>query len=106
MLAQRLSLSLPTIKNVSPEGFDNLYSLDFDGVDDYVKWGDADVFSINDSGANRGFSISAWIKTTGSQDEIISKIDGSNNEYKFEVGRNGKLEFVVLVIMMEVWHKE
>ena len=79
----------------SGAGFENLYSLDFDGTNDYVDFGDADVFSINDSGANRGFSISCWIKTTGSQDEILSKVDGSNEEYKFEVGRDGKLEFIV-----------
>ena len=35
MLAQKLGLSLPTIKTVSA-GFENLYSLEFDGVDDYL----------------------------------------------------------------------
>ena len=42
--------------------FENLYSLSFDGVDDYVTFGDADVLTPNNSGANRGFSFSFWVK--------------------------------------------
>lgn len=80
--------------NAPSGGFENLYSLDFDGTNDYVTFGDADVFTPNNSGANRGFSIACWIKTSGGggQDEILSKMDGSNDEYKFEVGRDGKLD--------------
>tara|TARA_R110000737_G_scaffold205578_2_gene224162 strand:- start:9890 stop:11038 length:1149 start_codon:yes stop_codon:yes gene_type:complete len=54
--------------------YNNTYSLDFDGVDDYLTFGDSDVFTPNNSGANRGFSISFWVKlsTTGGG-AIISK---------------------------------
>lgn len=40
----------------------NNYSLAFDGVDDYMTFGDNDLWSINGSGGNRGFSISIWAK--------------------------------------------
>lgn len=40
----------------------NTYSLDFDGVDDYVTFGDNDLWTPNGSGGNRGFSISIWVK--------------------------------------------
>tara|TARA_R110002167_G_scaffold43544_2_gene131479 strand:- start:1379 stop:2176 length:798 start_codon:yes stop_codon:yes gene_type:complete len=48
----------------APSGasFENLYSLEFDGVDDFVTFGDADIFTPNSSGSNRGFSISFWVK--------------------------------------------
>ena len=54
--------------------FENLYSLDFDGVDDYLTCGDSDVLTPNSSGANRGFSISFWVlpSVTGGE-MIISK---------------------------------
>jgi hypothetical protein len=93
MLALKQGLSLNTIKTLGGGGaaFSNVYSLDFDGVDDYVNFGDADVFSINSSGANRGFSLSCWIKTTGGQDEIISKLDGSNLEFVVFGDNNGSV---------------
>jgi hypothetical protein len=87
MLAQRLGLSLPTLKNVSPGGFDNLYSLDFDGVDDYVTMGDQLVFTPNSSGADRGFSVSCWIKTSSNRKGIISKIASGQYEWIIEIDR-------------------
>ena len=47
----------------SGAGFENKYALDFDGVDDYVTFGDEDVFTPNNSGANRGITFSLWFKT-------------------------------------------
>ena len=58
--------------------FANTYSLDFDGVDDYVDFGDASVFTPNTSGANRGFSISFWIKLPSggtANKKILAKSD-------------------------------
>ena len=83
--------------NAPSGGYENLYSLDFDGTNSYVDFGDSDAFSINESGANRGFSVSCWVKTTGTSDTIISKsLSGStNNEYQLEVGRDGKVTFWV-----------
>tara|TARA_R110002012_G_scaffold162825_2_gene325154 strand:- start:230 stop:1030 length:801 start_codon:yes stop_codon:yes gene_type:complete len=57
-----LSLSLPSIKTGGASAFKNLYSLDFDGVDDYVDFGDQDIFTPNNSGGNRGMSFSYWAK--------------------------------------------
>ena len=60
----------------SAAAFANLYSLSFDGVDDYVTCGDANVFTPNNSGANRGFSFSFWIKLPDPTSNIvISKND-------------------------------
>jgi|TARA_R110002110_G_scaffold111918_1_gene278485 hypothetical protein len=98
MLAKKLGLSLPTIKTVGSGGgaaYSNVYSLDFDGTNDYVTFGDADVFSIDNTGT--GFSISAWIKTTGTADTILAKneLSATEAEYDFGVGRDGKLNFYV-----------
>ena len=41
----------------------NLLALEFDGVNDYVELDDANVFTPNSSGADRGFSISIWFKS-------------------------------------------
>jgi hypothetical protein len=55
-----------TILNVLTPAFDNTYSMDFDGIDDYV-----DVFAsatvptaFQSIGDNNSYSISSWIKTT------------------------------------------
>jgi hypothetical protein len=95
MLAQKLGLSLPTIKTGGAAAFENLYSLDFDGTNDYVTFGDAAAFSIDNTGT--GFSVSAWIKTTGTSDTVLSKnaVTSTEAEYKLEVGRDGKLSFFV-----------
>ena len=58
----------------SGAGYENLYSLDFDGVDDYVSFGDKDIFTPNDSGANRGMSFSFWYKSSDVlQQRLINK---------------------------------
>tara|TARA_R110001592_G_scaffold198978_2_gene447401 strand:+ start:2778 stop:3572 length:795 start_codon:yes stop_codon:yes gene_type:complete len=61
MLALKLGNSLSNIRG-GGAAFKNLYSLDFDGIDDYLTCGDANVFTPNNSGADRGFSISFWVK--------------------------------------------
>ena len=78
--------------------FPNVYSLGFDGVDDFVTMGDADVFTPNSSGANRGFSMSFWVKVPAIGQKIISKnytfSAGSRRfEYKVNTDFNGKLNF-------------
>ena len=42
-------------------GFPNVNSMAFDGTNDYIDMGDADVFTPNSSGADRGFTMSYWI---------------------------------------------
>jgi len=75
----------------APSGasFENLYSLEFDGVDDFVTFGDADIFTPNSSGSNRGFSLSFWVKLPSSGGGIlISKqefFSGGTFFYEYEV---------------------
>ena len=73
----------------SAAGFDNLYSLDFDGVDDYVTCGDSNVLTPNNSGANRGFSFSFWMKATDpTSQRVMSKntlYDSGANHYEYSI---------------------
>ena len=78
----------------SSAGFENLYSLEFDGSN-YVQFGDNDVFTINDSGANRGMSWSAWIRPDTANKFILTKDDGSGTEWYLKVGKGSRVEMVV-----------
>ena len=78
----------------SGAGFGNLYSLDFDGVDDYLSLGDADAFTPNSSGANRGFSLSFWINSSASE-KLFSKNIGGGNEYECVVRYNGNAKLTL-----------
>ena len=77
----------------------NNYSLAFDGVDDYVTFGDNDLFSIDDSGAGRGFSLSIWIKLSEiSTQWIVNKNGAYDNgayhyEWLFSVRFNGQIRY-------------
>jgi len=75
-------------------GFENLYSLEFDGSN-FVQFIDKDVFTINDSGANRGMTWSAWIRPDASNKTILSKADGSGNEWKLRVGKGSRIEMQI-----------
>jgi len=87
-----LSLSLPSIKTVSASAFKNLYSLNFDGVDDYVDFGDKDIFTPNYSGANRGMSWSFWVKAADiTQQRMFSKgglFYSGSNKYEYLITTN------------------
>jgi len=72
MLSLSNKLSLNSGNNVDSK-FTNLYSLAFDGVDDFLSMADSDVFTPNNSGANRGFSVSFWVKTASASEPIIAK---------------------------------
>jgi hypothetical protein len=59
------NLIIPYLSNMGVQTtppFTNTYSLDFDGVDDYVDLGDSDDFSFGNGTTDSPFSISAWIK--------------------------------------------
>ncbi len=53
------------------------YSLDFDGVDDYVDMGDVELFDFS---TDINFSIGAWVKTdeTDINNGIVTKADNSS----------------------------
>tara|TARA_R110001592_G_scaffold121426_2_gene326995 strand:- start:3572 stop:4336 length:765 start_codon:yes stop_codon:yes gene_type:complete len=77
--------------NAPSAGFENLYSLEFDGSN-YVQFLDKDVFTINDSGANRGMTWSAWIKPDAANKDILTKDDGVGTEWKLKVGKGSRIE--------------
>ena len=70
---------------------DNVYSMDFDGVDDYIDLGTGlNIFRYN---INESYSVSLWCKSTSSSlDRAI--INLGSNAYKFYLAiGNGKLAF-------------
>jgi len=80
----------------APSGAEfNLYSLDFDGVDDYLSLGDADAFTPNSSGANRGFSMSFWINSSNTSQQVFSKNIGGDSEYDCIVRYNGNCKLTL-----------
>ena len=80
--------------------FSNVYSTEFDGVDDYVDCGDNDNLSFGDASTDSPFSLSAWIKIpSGSTGFYIcskNRYDSppSRDEYAFYIsGTPKKLVF-------------
>jgi len=94
MLSLRQGLGLDTIKT-SGAAFENLYSLDFDGVDDYLNLGSGDALSPNSSGADRGFSISFWIKSSSASQQVFSKNISGSNEYECVLRYNGNCKLTL-----------
>lgn len=90
-----LALSLPTIKTAASSAFENLYALDFDGSNDYVDFGSGSTFTPNGSGANTGFSLSFWGKTSFSRFGAMSKLESVNFEYAIRIDTGGRVAFDV-----------
>ena len=102
MLAQKLGLSLPSLKKAGGgAAFENLYSLEFGtgtggGASDRLVVPDSDDLTPNGSGANRGWSVSFWMKTSATRDSILGKMSGFNAaEYEFLLGRFGDLQVIL-----------
>ena len=75
-------------------GYSNQYSIQYDGVDAYLLGADANALTPNNSGANRGFSISLWMK--GNPDGgsftggLVEKVDFALGlEYQIYTDSNG-----------------
>lgn len=82
------------VQTISP--FVNTYSLDFDGINDYVNLGDSDDFSFGDGATDSAFTISAWIKMDSTSGfRIFNKYAGSVNEYSFGTGGSNKLQMFI-----------
>ena len=67
-----------TETEILPVGIENKYSLNFDGVDDYVDFGDAAPFTPNYDSSGDGFSTSFWIKLSSgatANQQILAKSD-------------------------------
>ena len=89
MNSLKLGLSLVSDTRVA-SGFDNKYSLSYDGVDDYLALpADAPALTpFNPEIEASGWSFSIWLKTAKSR-KIFSKNIGGNSEYEFFVRYNG-----------------
>lgn len=62
----------------APAAFKNLYSLDFDGVDDVVNMGNVSDLSFD---YNEQFTFSFWVKRdrTGTAEGLVSKMERTGN---------------------------
>jgi len=82
----------------SVPAFANQYSMDFDGVNDYIDLGDSDDFSFGNGTTDSPFSISTWIKISQTTSQgIVTKYGSSNStrEYLFYT-TTGKLRLLLL----------
>ena len=76
--------------------YQNEYSFQFDGVDDYIDCGDNDNLSFGNASTDSAFSISAWVKMTdATRFRVASKLNGSNAEYAFFTSAADQLYFVL-----------
>jgi hypothetical protein len=72
------------------------YSMDFDGVNDYIDLGDSDDFSFGNGTTDSPFTISAWIKMDSTaRFRIFNKYAGTISEYQFGTGGAGNLQFFI-----------
>tara|TARA_R110002020_G_scaffold115598_1_gene265658 strand:- start:320 stop:1075 length:756 start_codon:yes stop_codon:yes gene_type:complete len=89
MLALKLGLSLESNARVD-SGFDNKYSLTYDGVIDYLALSaSADPLTPMEVSGSTGWSFSIWLKT-GTSKNIFSKRIGGQSEYWLFVRSNGQ----------------
>lgn len=72
------------------------YALDFDGINDYVTFGDHDDFTFGNGTTDQPFSVSAWIYHHGTSswgDTIVRKDTyTSNREFNFYIDGSGYLK--------------
>mgnify|MGYP003133963059 FL=1 len=77
------------VQAVVSEEFSNTYSIDFDGVNDYVDLGDEDIFSFGNGSTDSPFSGSMWVyRDNASNHSFLSKMATSNREWNFYVYSN------------------
>jgi len=93
MLSLRQGLGLNTIKTIGA-AFTNSYSLNFDGVDDYLNLGDSNDFSFGNGSRDFPFSLSMWVKLNATATQgFFVKGNSSDKEYQILSGSNQKLRF-------------
>lgn len=89
-----LKLGQSLVSTKTPAVFKNLYSLNFDGVDDYVNYGDSNTFSFGNGTSDTPFSMSIWFKMADiSNMPIINKTTAvsAQREYYMYINQNDKL---------------
>ena len=78
--------------------FSNKYSLEFDGVDDFLNLGDADTFSFGNGSTDTPFSLSIWYNSPDvSTSGVITKSGtaSAEREYYLYIGGDDKLYFAL-----------
>lgn len=88
-----MSFILPGMVGSIAKPLRNFYSLDFDGVNDYVSVPDSDDLSFGNGTTDSPFSVTAWVKADSwTKFRIISKFqDNSNREWVFTGDGAGNL---------------
>jgi len=79
---------------VTTPPFTNTYSVDFDGVDDYMSVPDSNDLSFGNASTDSAFSISAWIKndSIGATQRIFTKASSTSSiEYMFTINGSNQL---------------
>lgn len=75
----------------------NVYSMAFDGANDYIDLGDSDDLSFGNGTTDSPFSISAWVNMTDATSFVtIAKDATSNREYVIRTLSDDKLYFYLL----------
>lgn len=75
----------------------NVYSMDFDGTNDYIDCGDSDDLSFGDGSTDSPFSVSAWVNMTDATRFItIAKDATAAREYVITTLTDDKLYFYLL----------
>jgi len=93
-LSNKLGLNNSKNHPSGASGFANLYSLSFDGVDDYVNLGDSNDFSFGNGSTDSPFSISMWVKLVdGVTQGFMAKSSPSQKEYHILTSGSGLLRF-------------
>jgi len=78
--------------------FENLFSSEFDGVNDYLDLGDSDEFSFGDGSADVPFCISIWYNSPDvTTSALLSKTGdvSAEREYYLYIGGDDKLYFAL-----------
>ena len=72
----------------------NRYSVNFDGIDDYMSVPDSNDLSFGNASTDSAFSISAWIKndSIGATQRIVTKASSTSSiEYMFTINGSNQL---------------
>jgi len=80
-----------------PQAFENLLSVDFDGINDYISIANPSNFHFESGGTDQPWSISMWIKATGtfSSIRLASKGAINNTEWIFSTTFDDRLNFAL-----------
>ena len=72
-------------------GHDSKGTYDFDGVDDYIDFGDQDYYDFENT---TDFTLSTWIKTNCTSCEIVTKSNGAAPHYRMVIHSTGWVRLV------------